>query len=394
MFKDYYQILGLERENFDPKELRKAFHDMAKRFHPDSPAGRELGNEVAEELFKDVNEAFTCLNDPKARARYERIYDQRKTEEADTRQRSGTEGTTQPPPQTGEVSGRADRKSDKDYADFRKDFNLDETMADIMRDVDKTMKNIFGRDLEEIFGPTEDEIEAGLNWTETQQRNRRESEERNKRNEEIKNKKREDKINAEEETRLRILDTGIKLPESDIYLVGAMAKLINDKTLKEVAIKDPEGNVLWEVSLRRGAYGSEFVVKRALVDYLGSEATVQETSGFGLFSETKNVQVKPGVTFSVETINSQPNWDGKIPMDFARHLHSLENLAWAVANPQGFSVRRIDENLLKIIGEYIGTNGDIIGKTLDVRIGDIASRLDRSRLIETRETREGVPPIS
>ena len=64
----YYALLGLSPETFSEAVLRKQYHALAKRWHPDRNRGNEA---VAAEKFKEVQEAFSTLSDPDARAAYD-----------------------------------------------------------------------------------------------------------------------------------------------------------------------------------------------------------------------------------------------------------------------------------------------------------------------------------
>ena len=67
-YKDYYKILGVER-NASEDDIRKAYRKMAMQYHPD----RNPNDKQAEERFKEINEAYQVLNDPTKRAHYDRL---------------------------------------------------------------------------------------------------------------------------------------------------------------------------------------------------------------------------------------------------------------------------------------------------------------------------------
>lgn len=64
--RDYYEVLGVSRKA-DDAELKRAFRELARKYHPDiNPEAN------SEDLFKEVNEAYAVLSEPKLRARYDR----------------------------------------------------------------------------------------------------------------------------------------------------------------------------------------------------------------------------------------------------------------------------------------------------------------------------------
>ena len=58
--RDYSDVLGIDR-NADEKTIKKAYRKLAKKYHPDTNAG----NPDAADKFKEVNEAYDILSDPK-----------------------------------------------------------------------------------------------------------------------------------------------------------------------------------------------------------------------------------------------------------------------------------------------------------------------------------------
>lgn len=67
-FKDYYRTLGVSRTASDD-EIRKAFRRLARQYHPDVAKNKA----VAEEKFKEINEAYEVLGDPGKRRKYDAL---------------------------------------------------------------------------------------------------------------------------------------------------------------------------------------------------------------------------------------------------------------------------------------------------------------------------------
>lgn len=66
--RDYYEILGVEK-NADESAVKKAYHKMALKYHPD----RNEGDSAAEEKFKEAAEAYGVLSDSEKRQSYDQF---------------------------------------------------------------------------------------------------------------------------------------------------------------------------------------------------------------------------------------------------------------------------------------------------------------------------------
>ena len=66
-YKDYYQILGVEKDA-SAEVLKKAFRKLARKYHPD--VSKEADAEVR---MREVNEAYAVLSDPEKRAAYDQL---------------------------------------------------------------------------------------------------------------------------------------------------------------------------------------------------------------------------------------------------------------------------------------------------------------------------------
>jgi curved DNA-binding protein len=68
MPRDYYEVLGVQR-NASDEEIKKAYRNLARSYHPD----RNPGDKEAERKFKEVQDAYDILSDKNKRARYDQF---------------------------------------------------------------------------------------------------------------------------------------------------------------------------------------------------------------------------------------------------------------------------------------------------------------------------------
>ena len=69
-FKDYYKILELESSKVTTEQIKNAYRKQAKKYHPDV----NVGNRIAEERIKDINEAYRVLSNPSSKRKYDRTW--------------------------------------------------------------------------------------------------------------------------------------------------------------------------------------------------------------------------------------------------------------------------------------------------------------------------------
>jgi len=66
-YKDYYKIMGVEREA-SQDDVKRAYRRLARKYHPDVSKAAD-----AEARFKDLGEAYAVLKDPEKRAAYDQL---------------------------------------------------------------------------------------------------------------------------------------------------------------------------------------------------------------------------------------------------------------------------------------------------------------------------------
>lgn len=70
IFKDYYRILELKTNRVTIDEIKLAYRELAKKYHPDV----NIQDKMAEERFKDINEAYRVLSDKTSKRKYDRMW--------------------------------------------------------------------------------------------------------------------------------------------------------------------------------------------------------------------------------------------------------------------------------------------------------------------------------
>lgn len=73
VFKNYYKILDLETSHVSIDEIKLAYRQAAKKYHPDL----NVGDKLAEEKIKDINEAYRMLSVPASKKKYDRVWNSR-----------------------------------------------------------------------------------------------------------------------------------------------------------------------------------------------------------------------------------------------------------------------------------------------------------------------------
>ena len=66
--RNYYEILGVTKKS-SSEDIKRAYRSLARKYHPD----RNPGNKIAEEKFKDINEAYEVLSDASKRSQYDQF---------------------------------------------------------------------------------------------------------------------------------------------------------------------------------------------------------------------------------------------------------------------------------------------------------------------------------
>ncbi len=66
--RDYYEVLGVDK-NADDATIKKAYRQLAKKYHPDM----NPGDTEAEKKFKEASEAYAVLSDSEKKRQYDQF---------------------------------------------------------------------------------------------------------------------------------------------------------------------------------------------------------------------------------------------------------------------------------------------------------------------------------
>jgi len=99
-FKDYYKILGV-KPDADIKAIKTAYRKLARKYHPDVST-----QDNAEEMFKEVSEAYEVLKDTEKRAEYDEI------------RQYGAQGQQFQPPPGWQSAHQGGTQFEGDFSDF------------------------------------------------------------------------------------------------------------------------------------------------------------------------------------------------------------------------------------------------------------------------------------
>lgn len=142
IFKDYYKILGLDDNKVTVDEIKQAYREQAKKYHPDV----NVGNNASEERFKDINEAYQVLSNGVSKRRYDRMWNTHIG-----RKRKAYE--------------ESKRGKDAVFSDFFNMFfgNIKEEQDEEIKKKDKKKSAIKGENIETSIGVSINEAFYGMN---------------------------------------------------------------------------------------------------------------------------------------------------------------------------------------------------------------------------------------
>ena len=117
-FKDYYKILEVD-SNATADQIKKSYRRLAMTYHPD----RNPGNKAAEDMFKEINEAYDVLSNPEKRKKFDLMRDGKNNSTDFYTKNSGSSYSNKYSGGRSSSTSKASSKAQKDADDF--DLDLD-----------------------------------------------------------------------------------------------------------------------------------------------------------------------------------------------------------------------------------------------------------------------------
>lgn len=71
VFKDYYKILEIENEQANAEEIKQAYREQVKKYHPDI---NNTNSNIAQQRIIDINEAYKTLSNSASRKKYDKMW--------------------------------------------------------------------------------------------------------------------------------------------------------------------------------------------------------------------------------------------------------------------------------------------------------------------------------
>ena len=108
---DFYSLLGLSSDA-PKKDVRRAYFQLSKMFHPDNFFRRDIGpfHQMVEEIFSTVSKAAQILMNPSDRAQYDRMFEAAKQQEQNKLSKTGKRYVMTVPHHTADVRTQATRR--------------------------------------------------------------------------------------------------------------------------------------------------------------------------------------------------------------------------------------------------------------------------------------------
>ncbi len=116
-FKDYYKILEVD-SNATAEQIKKSYRRLAMTYHPD----RNPGNKSAEDMFKDINEAYDVLSNPEKRKKFDIMRDGKNNTTDFYTKNSGSSYYNKYSSGSTSASSKSANKAKKDADDFDLDL--------------------------------------------------------------------------------------------------------------------------------------------------------------------------------------------------------------------------------------------------------------------------------